>query len=341
MMKFNGYPIYNIKIGEGSVGIKATSLVSVPAIDSNFLKFSADTEEKIDFVFGSDEKREIVGAIMIPNQPIFRNVNGNKFYVNFSKEVIVDLTTKMLTDGMAGLFTIQHNGKVLKNGIKVMEVWNKESETDKSVALGIGEPIGTTFMKAKVDDDNIWNHVKEHGLNGFSIELDAMIEPIISDFNKQEKKIMLKEAFSNSLEVNGLSLYFNGELKKSTAIFTETDEGVPQVFDGEFMSNDVKYKVAQGLVVEAENVQVSIDSKFGRLEQGFNAVKELVEKVMKSDEDLVAEKAEFDLKKDQFKLDQADFAKQKENGTGVTLSFEKQRNDLGVELRDWNKKFKK
>ena len=335
-MNFKDYPIYSIVLGEGSVGIKATSLVSVPAIDSNFLKFSEDNfTEKVDFVFSDDEKREVVGAIMIPDKPIFRNVNGNKFYVNFSKEIIKDLTTKMLTDGTAGLFTIQHNGKILEDGVKVMEVWNKEGDMDKSVALGIEEPIGTTFMKAYIEDTTIWNHVKEHGLNGFSIELDAMIAPYNDKFNKKE--IMLKDVFKNSLEVNGSTLYFNGELRKSTAIFVEKD-GAPQAFEGEFMSSDTKYTVVQGIVSDTENVQVSIDSKFERLEAGFTAIKDVFSKVVKSDEDIEAERAEFNLQKDQFKLDQSDFAKSKEPKK-VSLSFEKERIENANSLREWYKQF--
>jgi len=345
MVKYNGLPIYDIKLGKHNVGIKATSLVSVPATDSNFLHFQKETVEdddeaiKVDFVFASEEKREVVGAIMVPNKPIYRNVNGNRFYVNFSKEVIVELTTKMLSEGTAGFFTIQHNGKVLDSGVEVMEVWNKESETDKSVAFGIEEPIGTTFMKAKVSDDLVWSHVKEHGLNGFSIELDAMIEPLKSNFKKEEKN-MLKEAFKSSLKANGVELYFNGELKKSTAIFIEED-GSPVAFDGEFMNNDVKYTVNQGLVTDVENVQVSIDAKFKRLEEGFEKISENIKEILKSDEKLEQEKAELELQKEQYKKDLENFAKQKENRNDISISFEKQRIEDANSLKEWYSKFTK
>ena len=98
-MKYNGFDVYDITLQENDLGIKATSLVTIPAIDSPFLHFN---EDKPQFIFANEEKQELVGAIMIPDKLIYRNINGHKFYVNFTKEVIRDLTSKMIKSGAAG-----------------------------------------------------------------------------------------------------------------------------------------------------------------------------------------------------------------------------------------------
>ena len=52
-MKYNGLDIYDISLGENDIGIKATSLVTVPAINSGFLHFN---EDKLQFTFDNEKK---------------------------------------------------------------------------------------------------------------------------------------------------------------------------------------------------------------------------------------------------------------------------------------------
>lgn len=344
MVQYKGLPIFDIVLTKDSKGIKATSLVEIPAIDSDFLRFSKGQDDlvpNLEFIFSSadEEKREIVGAFLIPNYPIFRNVNGNKFYVNFSKEVISELTSKMLKDGVAGLFTIQHNGIILEEGVEVMEIWVKDSEVDKSVELGLKEPIGSAFMKAKITDDVIWSKIKEFGLNGFSIELDASIKPSEYKFNdnKKNEKSMLEQLFSASIEANGKKLYFNGELKKSTAIFTEVDEK-PSVFSGEFMKEDTKYTVENGIVVEVENIQVSIDEKFKRLESNYESLVSKIDTVLASEESLEQARESLRLEREQFELEKQNFNKDK---TKVDISLEKQILGSAEGAKSWFNQFQK
>jgi len=340
-MKYNGLDVYDITLQENDIGIKATSLVTLPATESEFLYFNKD---KPQFVFSNEEKQELVGAIMIPDKLIYRDIAGQKFYVNFTKEVIKDLTGKMIKSGTAGLFTIQHQHDVVGDGVEVLEVWIKESENDKSIDFGIEENIGTAFMKVKVNDQSIIKHIKESGLNGFSIELDASIVEknellFKKEEPKKEPKMSIKDVFSNSVEVNGVELLFNSDLGKGAYLVSEGEDGKPVPYTGEFNLKSVIYKVENGVVSDVEDVEVSTKDAIENLLAEFTAVKDSVEAIMTSKEAIEANEAELELLKTQFEADKLAFAELKAKGISkVEVNLSKAISESGGS--DWMDKFK-
>jgi len=339
-MKFNGLEIFDITVNEDDIGVMKTSLVDLPAIESNFLHFNEDNPQ---FNFINEEKREIIGAVMIPNKPIYRSINEHKFYVNFTSEVIRQLTSKMISSGTAGLFTIQHKFDVINEGVVVQEIWIKESETDKSVGFGIDEPLGTAFMKVKVNDDVIWNQVKKSGLNGFSIELDASIiekSELLFINQNEEVKMNIKDVFKNSIEVNGKALHFNSDLKKHTYLVSEGAEGEAVAYTGEFTLDSVIYKVEDGVVLETENVELSTKESIENLSQEFSTLKETLDSILLSKQAIEDKEAELELLKEQFAKEKEDFAKAKTVAkTKVSINLSKQIADYGTSTKDWLNKF--
>jgi len=341
-MKYNGLDVYDITLGVDDIGIKATSLVTLPAMDSQFLHFN---EEKPQFIFASEEKRELIGAIMIPDKLIYRNIDGFKFWVNFTAETIRELTSKMIKSGTAGLFTIQHQHDAVDGAIDVQEVWIKESDTDKSMDFGIEEPIGTSFMKVKVNDELIWNQIKESGLNGFSIELDAsIVEKNELVFNKEvepKKETMnITDVFTNSVEVNGVKLHFNSDLKKNTYIVTESEAGLPMAFSGEFSLDSVNYNVVDGVVLEAEDVQLSTKESIENLSTEFKAVKETMDNIMLSQASIEEKTAELELLTTQFEADKEAFIALKAKGVQkFEINLSKAIAEKGVASQNWLSKF--
>jgi len=338
-MEINGLKVYDIKLNDDMKGIVATSLVSNPAIESNFLKFNKDEMLLPAFKFSSDEKREIVGAFMIPDRPIYRNVNGHEFYVNFSKDTIVELTQKMIANGMAGFFTAQHKIGLGKEDVQPMEIWIKETENDKSLDFGIDEPIGTAFMKAKIINENLWQAVKENGLNGFSIELEASIVEAKNNINFKNEKNMIKEMFKNHVEVNGVNLYFKDELGKNTLLFSDKD-GVPSLeFSGDFTKNEMKYIVEDGVIKEVEDVTKTIDEKFSSIKTIVEKFGEKLEAVFSKETELEQERAELELLRTQFEEEKLAFEKGEKTPKEV-LNFAAQMRASSKVSRSWASKFK-
>ena len=123
-------PLYDIDLGDfnSENGIFRISLVAAPAIEENFIHFK---DEKIQF-FKDEEKRQVVGPIMIPNKPIYRrNSDMGEYYIRFTEKAIDDIMYKYSKDGKFNLFNIEHTDQNF-DGVTMLEIWKKESDADKS-----------------------------------------------------------------------------------------------------------------------------------------------------------------------------------------------------------------
>lgn len=149
-------------------GIFAISLVSKPAIESDFVYFD---KEEIRFAAIDDEKRLVMGPILIPDKKIIRvDGEGKPYHVFFKASTIKRLSEKYLEDKNTSSATLEHDTKI--KGVTLVESWVKESITkDKSALYNLNVPVGSWLGTFKIDNDEIWNdYVKEGKVKGFSIE---------------------------------------------------------------------------------------------------------------------------------------------------------------------------
>ena len=157
----------------------AVSLVEDPAIESNFIALSKQKSS----IKLENEKRLLIGAALVPNKPIYRNVNGNEFYISFDETTIERLAQDFLANDYQHNITVDHQEEA--NDIVIVESWIKTSENDKSVSYGLNEPIGTWFIGMKVNNDEIWQRVKDGFYKGFSIEAVVGLDELINNNNLQ------------------------------------------------------------------------------------------------------------------------------------------------------------
>ena len=121
--------------------------------------------------FATDEEKHIIlGPCMIPNEHIFRKDDkGNPYYVFFSPETIKMIAEKYMRNKYIDNNDMMHDGVAVPD-VYVMESWIKESNNDKSTDYGYKDlPVGTWFVSMKVNNPEIWDKVKSHQLNGFSV----------------------------------------------------------------------------------------------------------------------------------------------------------------------------
>jgi len=148
-------------------GIDAVSVVDFPAIESNFIALNKEHEIKLAQV--DSEKRILMGAALIPNKQIYRKVEEDEFYVFFSKDTVKKASELFLQNGNQSNATLQHQSKI--DGMTVVESWIIEDEQmDKSKKYGFSLPVGTWMISMKVENDEIWQKVKDGEVKGFSIE---------------------------------------------------------------------------------------------------------------------------------------------------------------------------
>ena len=152
---------------EFDTGVDAISIVENPAIESDFVALK---NQEIKLAEVDKEKKILMGALLIPNKPIYRNGSEGEYYIYFSKETIVKASQMFLQNGKQSNSTLEHS-KAL-NGLTLVESWLVEDDVmDKSRKYGLDVPVGTWMGSVKVNNDEIWNeYVKTNKVKGFSIE---------------------------------------------------------------------------------------------------------------------------------------------------------------------------
>ena len=169
----NSLPLYKVVLGENQEsGMFRISLVNRPAIEEGFITLAE--EEKPAFKFANEEKKQVVGPIMIPDMPIYRkSPMMGEYNIVFPKDTIEKIMYKYSKDGLFNSFNIEH--ALETQDVTMLEVWMKETDQDKSNSYGFNLPIGTVFVKAQVESDALWADIKSNELNGFSIEIKSDI----------------------------------------------------------------------------------------------------------------------------------------------------------------------
>ena len=147
-------------------GIEAISLVESPAIEENFVALS---RHKVEFKSVDDEKRIVVGLALVPDREIFRKSGDYAYKIMFSKETVKkasELYLKRLKNNNA---TIEHELAV--KGVSLIESWIVEDPNmDKTNLYKLDAPEGAWAVVMKIDNDEIWEDVKQGKYLGFSIE---------------------------------------------------------------------------------------------------------------------------------------------------------------------------
>lgn len=153
--------------GNEAIGVEAISVVENPAIESDFIALN---NQEIKLAEVDKEKRILMGALLIPNKPIYRRDGEEEYYVYFSKDTIVKASQMYLQNGNQSESTLEHEQKL--NGLTLVESWIVEDkDKDKSALYELNVPVGTWMGTVKVDNDQIWNdYVKTGKVKGFSIE---------------------------------------------------------------------------------------------------------------------------------------------------------------------------
>lgn len=176
--------------------VMAVSLVDEPAIDLNFIHLHKETPQLI--CLEKDEKHLLVGCVLRPDYPIYRNNGKEEFYLEFPKETVERLAYDYMQSGRIYSFTTDH--KDIADNVSIVESWIKTSENDKSKDYGLDVPIGSWIICAKVEDESIWKRVKDGELRGFSVESFVNLEEIILSKENCETN-MTEEVKLETIEV--------------------------------------------------------------------------------------------------------------------------------------------
>ena len=229
-------------------GVFAISHVLDPAIEAMYVFMGNEKDVEIKLATVSDEKRIVVGPVLIPNQLILRKhpTTGDPFNIFFDAETIKHIQENFVSKSYQNNSTIEHDGKLIED-VSFVETWIKEDDVhDKSVLYGFDQPIGTMFAMQKVKNDDVWNdYIKTGKVKGFSIDGVFDLE-----------KINLKSEYMDSKDA-GIGKKIIDAIKEgfaSLSLSTETTE-VVEITDEPIKMAQMKLK--DGVtVLEAESFEV-------------------------------------------------------------------------------------
>ena len=183
-----------------AIGVEAISVVENPAIESDFIALN---NQEIKLAEINKEKRLLMGALLIPQKPIYRKSGKEEYYIFFSRKTVERASQMYLQNGNQSNSTLEHDSQL--KGLTLVESWIVEDkEKDKTALYGLDVPVGTWMGSVKVDNDEIWNdYVKSGKVKGFSIEgyfadkLERPKEEIEENLSAEDKLINeLKKALS-------------------------------------------------------------------------------------------------------------------------------------------------
>ena len=164
-------PLYKITIDEEysegeDLGIDMIAFTSKPAV---MVKGMAFNSAQI-FHFKDEPKMRIVAPAMIPMN-IYRNDEGEEYFVQFTEQEIENIYSKFMQDlNNQNLFNLEHTDK--KVPAYILEAWIVENpKEDKAFSsYGIDVPKGTLMLTAQITDKEYYQKLVESDQVGFSIE---------------------------------------------------------------------------------------------------------------------------------------------------------------------------
>ena len=151
-------------------GIDAISIVENPAIEENWIALNEQPKE-YKFADVDKEKKIIMGAMLVPDKPIYRRDEENgEYYIYFSQDTIRKCMEMFFQNGNQSNATFEHQESI--KGLTVVESWIVEdTEKDKSNLYNLNVPVGTWMGTIKVENEVIWkDYIKTGKVKGFSIE---------------------------------------------------------------------------------------------------------------------------------------------------------------------------
>ena len=285
----DGIPVYRVLVDDERDGMVRVSLVDDPAVMSDFVAFDAQKRAQM-FAVENEDKRLAFGVVARADFPVFRTdpVLGDH-YVIFPADTIREMAQKYLTEGRADRVDLMHDGDDV-GGVHLVQWFIKD--TAKGVAPAGFDDIadGSLFAEYHVEDDAIWQQIKDGTFKGFSMEvfytltpegdtqaveeavadLDGMFERIIaaltpkSNMNKKNllRKLrqMVAEFASVTTDKGILAWDGDEDLKAGDRVYIEDADGErTEAADGDYTTADGKViVVADGAVAEIRDAEAEV-----------------------------------------------------------------------------------
>lgn len=185
MKDINGIPCYRATIDGEDTGMVVVSLVDAPAIESDFMAFDK-TQEPMRFSVQSEEQRMLLGPVMIPDFPIYReSKDGMPYYIVYDAQTIHKMAERYFAENRINNVDTDHSFELVE-GVTLVQAFFKNVEKGINPVGFEDLPDDTLFFQFHVTSNEIWAGVKEGKWKGFSLAGYFNVEPV--EMKKEEPK---------------------------------------------------------------------------------------------------------------------------------------------------------
>lgn len=158
------------------------ALVDNPAIESDFMAFNKHHQFKVI----SEDKRIVSGFAMMADKPIYRrDDDGKEYHVKFTSESIREIQEQFQINKLSDQTNKNHETDNFIDGVFVLETFIVEESRGIQVSKEMfGDYTDKSwFVSMKINNDKIWESVKDGTFKGFSVEgiFDQAEEKYMSD----------------------------------------------------------------------------------------------------------------------------------------------------------------
>lgn len=162
-------PIYKLEINDDdTLGMDGVALVEYPAVEVNFLTFNEQKPIQLQF---NESQHIITGVALLADTPIYRNnkVYGEHFIV-FTSETIGKMVERYSKNNLLNSVNIEHNDNRFVDGVVMVESYFVNRERGIVPTEFSNVPDGSWVVSFKVQNEEVWNLIKEGDVRGFSIQ---------------------------------------------------------------------------------------------------------------------------------------------------------------------------
>ncbi len=223
METLNGLPIYDAEMIDGkfSHGTNFVSVVERPATKQPVFLFSDQaTEDNSPVIedtlkFASvDKKRGLIeGVLMLADTPIYRDINGRKFYLRFRAPIVEKMAFKFMKNGFTKNINREHGENAQIHTAFVCESWVFDPNRGRVLPAHMNADevkAGSWIVTLFSEDEALLKDIEEGKIVGFSLEGDFGINVNLSDdITKLEKSIILDPNITTSDKIKHLKQVSN------------------------------------------------------------------------------------------------------------------------------------
>lgn len=294
-------PLFKLTVDDMTEGMDFMGLVDYPAHGKAWRAFAKNSLTQVEIKrHFNEEKRIVTGVAIATNQQIYRrDEDGFEYNVIFTPEDTLTIAQKLFENGYMHNVNKMHDMNQEIQDMYLFESFfvNQDRSNIPDAFSNQNLQPGSWIVSYKVKNDQVWQEIKEGKYVGFSIEgwfkeVEINLKKTRQESLKktrQMKKSLLerlgfaaartaeekfdREKFESATTVDGLEIFWEGELAEGTVIQVMDAESGELILAAE---GEYSWEAADGMMVIRVNATGEVES--------IEAVEEVPEDEMSSEE---------------------------------------------------------